>query len=131
VAERAFIASPIALEWQNALDRRRKRRELVKYGIGEAGTGRAEKAVEVIEKAAEEQLALGTDGLPAQAVPFAPAGETGIEASGALAGEAQPDTPAAAPASAETAPRASTETAPDSRRAWAGSRRHKKHRRGH
>jgi hypothetical protein len=30
-----FIASPIVLEWENAAARRRKRRELVKYGVHE------------------------------------------------------------------------------------------------
>ena len=62
-----FIASPIVLEWENARERRRKRRERAKFGIGAAEPTRAEKAAAEAEEAAGEvadEAALGADGLP-------------------------------------------------------------------
>jgi preprotein translocase subunit SecF len=41
-----FIASPIVLEWETALSRRRKRRELAKYGVHEHGKPAVEPEVE-------------------------------------------------------------------------------------
>lgn len=125
-----FIASPIVLEWENARERRRKRRELEKYGVGGAPQAReARQAVEAEAQAepGEEAPALGTDGLPAQEAAMADEAQP-VPAAQA----ASPDGQAAAQtASGATAPQAPVATSPDARRAWAGSRRHKKHRRGH
>jgi preprotein translocase subunit SecF len=129
-----FIASPIVLEWENMRERRRKRREREKYGFGAAETGRVEKAAEAVEEAADqagEGEPLGADGMPAGIGAAALSAEPAAAAS-PMAGMPAPAGETAPPMGEATAPRVAAPAGPSGvRRSWAGSRKNKKHRRGH
>ena len=129
-----FIASPIVLEWENMRERRRKRREREKYGFSAAQTGRVEKATEAVEEAADqagEGEPLGTDGMPAGIGAAVLSAEPAAAAS-RMAGMPAPAGETAPPMGEATAPHAAATAGPSGvRRSWAGSRKNKKHRRGH
>jgi preprotein translocase subunit SecF len=115
-----FIASPIVLEWENAMSRRRKRRELAKYGIHEKV-----KPVTVEEPDAEEETDVDDAVGPApEALAIAagtvPAAASGEQAEADAAGE-------------ETAPEASGATAPGAGPVVRdqGSHRHRRRKRRH
>jgi preprotein translocase subunit SecF len=105
-----FIASPIVLEWENAASRRRKRRELVKYGIHEHVKPAPVDEPEVEEETDVDEAA-GSAAPPPVPYPAAAASE-----------------PAAAPAApAATAPGAEPATVARDQ----GSHRHHRRRRRH
>jgi preprotein translocase subunit SecF len=129
-----FIASPIVLEWENMRERRRKRREREKYGFGASDTGRAGKAIEAVAEAGDQAVEgepLGLDGVPAGIEAATLQAAPGAQAP-ALTASATPEGETAPAMGGETAPRAvSPAGASGVRRSWAGSRKNKKHRRGH
>jgi preprotein translocase subunit SecF len=104
-----FIASPIVLEWENAASRRRKRRELVKYGVHDHA-----KPAPVEEPEVEE--------------------ETDVDEAVALPAATPAPYPAAAPIEPAAAPATSLATAPGPEAAGVArdqSHRHRRRRRRH
>jgi preprotein translocase subunit SecF len=119
-----FISSFIVLEWTNMRERSRKRRELVKYGIGSADAAPA-KVVARIEAAEAEA---GEEGeLVAEPMPL------GFAAQTAGSGEPIADSATPAPLSSPEAPQqprpASGNVVPFS--GQSGARKNKKHKRRH
>jgi preprotein translocase subunit SecF len=112
-----FIASPIVLEWENAMSSRRKRRELVKYGIHEHVKPVPVEEPEVDEETDVDEAVAATGATPAP-YPAAAAIEPGA-APAALAGDTAPVSPAA------TAP------GPAAIARDQGSHRHQRRRRRH
>jgi preprotein translocase subunit SecF len=88
-----FIASPIVLEWENAMASRRKRRELQKYGIRDH-----EKPAPVEEQEVEEETDVD-EAMTAPAATPAP-----YPAAAAIASAAAPPSPTAPTAPVATAP---------------------------
>ncbi len=109
-----FIASPIVLEWQNAMTKRRKRRELVKYGIHDHAKPVPAEVPEVEEETDVDEAVEAAAATPVP-YPAALAAATAIEA-----GTAPAAPPATAPAGEPSA------AARDQ-----GSHRHQRRRRRH
>jgi len=135
-----FIASFIVLEWTNFSDKRKKKRELDRFGIGgheeAVAVRQATLAKQLSAPAAMKEIEL-PDEVEPEKVPGAFATESEREAGesaspdGAPAGEAEsPGQPAAQPAGQPGAPPSAQPKVvafPGSH----GSRKHKKHRRRH
>jgi preprotein translocase subunit SecF len=69
-----FIASPIVLEWENAMSRRRKRRELAKYGIRSHEKPLSAEEAEVEEETDAEEP-IGAPAAEPSVLPGEPASE--------------------------------------------------------
>ena len=121
-----FISSFIVLEWTRMMDRRRKKREMDKYGIGSAAEPLPQKtaAMDAVEVEAEEE---GED--EGEPVPLGlvtePAGVTGT-APGTPSSDAGQQAPAGQPAAA-SGPAGNVAAFSG----HSGSRKNKKHKRRH
>jgi preprotein translocase subunit SecF len=112
-----FIASPIVLEWETAMSRRRKRRELVKYGVHDHA-----KPAPVEEPEVEEETDVD------EAVETPAATPAPYPAAAAIESAAAPAAPAAtAPGSPPPVPSAEPSTVARDQ----GSHRHQRRRRRH
>lgn len=79
-----FIASPIVLEWENFMERRRKKRDKQRFGIGTVETAKAVEAEEEeIEEGGQEEA------LPVNAAPVTPP-QAGADGSAAAPGSEAP-----------------------------------------
>jgi preprotein translocase subunit SecF len=123
-----FISSFIVLEWTRFMDRRRKTREMEKYGIGSAAEHQEKKplAIEGVEEEAElegdEESVPVTEGLAVETIGLS------VATTGELAPAAGEPLPAGQPLPASQPARAGNVMAFPGQ---PGSRKNKKHRRRH
>ena len=116
-----FIASPIVLEWENLMDRRRKRREMEKYGIKAKHLEAEPVEIEEAGKVTAEADAAGE----------APAAGEDVKTAIASPADSQASEGVSSTAGAQASPASLPDKQPSASQDKQGSRRHPKYRRRH